>query len=478
MSLAARLAPGGFTWLALHEMRLAWRSRARRGATRWIGYALMLLWFAFGCFLAWLLRDRPIPDLPGIMTGILAGSVVAFSFMTTQAILGSQRTLYEAGDLALLFTAPIDGRTVLLAKLLGITGTIALTYAILLLTLVLPIAVLGHPQLFGVVALLAALALAAAATGLAITLALATIAGPRAARTVGQIAAALLGGAIFLFSQLMSHGGRREATIAVLFERFRAEGLGTTGISGLPGRAAFGDPVAILLLLGFSLLLFVAAGATLQRMFLSGYQDGGVRLSRARPTGRAIARLFHAGLFRPVFAKEWRLLLRDPALAFQIVLRLVYMAPIVFIAYGGGRHAPIAPALAFASVLLAGQLVGSFTWLAVSAEDAPDLLAVAPVAKATIDRAKLMAAFAMAAPLALVLPIAIAARTPLGALITLFFTAIGGGLAGLVELRLGKPGQRHSFARRRSGSVVSNILTILIALVFGGAAAVLVFLVG
>ena len=111
MSAAALIAPpGSFAWLALHEIRLAWRSRSRRGTTRWIGYAMILAWFGFGCFLAWMLRDEPIPDVPGIGTGVLAGSIVAFSFMTAQAVIGSQRTLYETGDLALLFTAPIEGR--------------------------------------------------------------------------------------------------------------------------------------------------------------------------------------------------------------------------------------------------------------------------------------------------------------------------------------------------------------------------------
>lgn len=471
-------APGGFAWLAVHELRLAWRSRPQKGAVRWIGYALMLAWLAFGCFLGWVLRDVPIPVLPGIMTGILAGSIVVFSFMTTQAMLGSQRTLYEHGDLDLLFSAPIDGRTVLLAKLLGIAGTIVLTYAIFLLTLTVPIAVLGHPQLFGLVALLAALALAAAATGLTITLALATLAGPRAARTVGQIAAALLGGAIFIVSQLAGRSGQRESSVMVLFNRFTERGLGSTGLGALPGRAAFGDPVAVVVLFGGAMLLFTLAGATLQRLFLSGYQDGGTRLSRARPSGRATGRLFHAGLFRSVFAKEWRLLARDPALAFQILLRLIYLAPIVFIAFGRRDGMPIAPGLAFASVLLAGQLVGSFAWLTVSAEDAPDLLAVAPVAKGAIDRVKLLAAFAMAAPFALILPIAIALRSPLGALVTLACTAIGGGVSGYIELKLGKPGQRGAFARRRSGSMVAGILSVLVAMIFGGIAALSVYLLG
>ncbi len=483
-----RMRPGSFAWLALHELRLATRSSRRAGrrgligrtggagAARIIGALLALAWLALGCTIAWALRDTPIPILPEMRIAALGISIVALTFMTAQAMIGSQRTLYENGDLALLFSAPIPERTVLLAKLLGIAGTVALTYTVLLLPIIVPVAALGHPQLFGLVALLAALALAAAAIGLGLTLTIATLVGPRAARTVGQIMAALVGGAIFLGSQMVSHADRKGGAPVVLFERLRANGLGTEGVTGLPGHAAFGDPLAILILLGGALLLFVGAGATLQRLFLSGYQDGGTRLSRAKPTGRASGRLFHAGLTRAVFAKEWRLLVRDPALAFQIVLRLVYMAPLLFVAFGRG-NTPIPAVLAFGSVLIASQLVGSFAWLAVSAEDSPDLLAVAPVAKDEIDVAKLLAAFAMAAPFAVLLPIAIALQTPVGAVITLLMTALGGAAAGFVELKLGKPGQRSTFARRRSGGFVAGILSLLIALVFGGGAALAVFLV-
>jgi ABC-2 type transport system permease protein len=289
--------------------------------------------------------------------------------------------------------------------------------------------------------------------------------------------AALIGGAVFLGSQLLSHADRKGNVTVAMFERLRADGLGTEGVSGLPGHAAFGDPLSILILLGGALLLFAGAGATLQRLFLSGYQDGGNRLSRAKPTGRASGRLFHAGLTRSVFAKEWRLLVRDPALAFQIVLRLIYMAPLLFVAFGRGNTLPIPAVLAFGSVLIASQLVGSFAWLAVSAEDSPDLIAVAPVAKDEVDFAKLLAAFAMAAPFAVLLPIAISLQTPVGAVITLIMTALGGAAAGFVELKLGKPGQRSTFARRRPGGLVAGILSLLIALVFGGGAAVAVWLV-
>lgn len=468
MSGLLRLAtPGSFAWLALHEMRLALRARSRKVVTRWIGYGLIAAWIALGCVIAWALRDTAIPVVPMAFTGVFAAGLFGLTFMTAQAMLASQRTLYESGDLSLLFTAPMPERTVLLAKLLGIAGIIAATYAALLLPLVVPTAILGHPRLFGLVALLLSLALTSAAIGLAITLTLAKLIGPRAARTIGQILAALLGGAIFLGSQLLSHGGDRGRSTGVLFERLRASGVGSTGWSALPGRAAFGDPLAVLIVLGIAVALFAAAGFTLQRLFLSGYQEGGNKLARAKATGRASGRLFHAGLVRSVFAKEWRLLVRDPALAFQIVLRLVYMAPIVLAAFGRGHSLPIPPVLAFGSVLIASQLVGSFAWLTVSAEDTPDLLVVAPVSRNEIAWAKLLAAFAMAAPFALILPIAMATQTVPGAAFTLAMTALGSGAAGLVELKLGKPATRATFNRRRGGSVVAGILSLLLSLVFG-----------
>ncbi len=474
----ALAAPGSFAWLARHELQLAWRGRAK-GRTRILALVMLAAYLVAGCVTAAALVSVPIAFDPRIGLGILVGCAVALSFMTTQAILGSQQTLYESRDLDLMFTAPIDGRTVLLAKLSGITGMIALTYAFLLLPMVVPVAVMGHPGLLGVIGVLASLAMVAAAIGIAITLCLAKLVGPRAARTVGQIAAAVMGGALFLVSQLSHSGPGRESTTMILFERFHAMGLGDQGWSGIPGHAAFGAllPLAFMLLAGIG--LFVGTSAMLQRLFLSGYQDATMTLSRSKPTGKASNRLFHAGLFRTVLAKEWRLLARDPGILFQIVLRLIYLVPLMLVAFRGTGDL-VAPGLAFASVLVATQVTGSFAWLAVSAEDAPELLAVAPVDKTRIDTAKLVAALLMAAPLAVLLPIAIATvgKSPLGALVTLVLTAIGGAIAGFIELKLGKPGQRATFAKRRQGGFVSGILGMIVAILFGGTAAAIVYFIG
>ena len=472
--MTLRPAPGTFAWLIAHEVRLGWRGRQTKRLALWLGVLMLLLWVMAGVAAAVAMAHMAIPADATAFAIVGVASLAAVTLMTTQAILASQQTLYGSGDLDLLLTAPVPPRLVLLAKLVGIAATVALTSFVLVLPIALPVALLGHPRLLGVVVLLVVLALLAASLGLALTLAIARVAGPRAARTVGQIAAALAGGAAFLVTQLgngsAGHGGARRSAWVDAFEWIRAHGVGDAGWSSWPGRAAFGEPLPLAALLALGVALFAGVGWALQRAFLSGYQDAGVRLSRARPTGRAAGRLFHAGLFRTVFAKEWRLLARDPALVFQIVLRLIYMAPLALVAVRNRQDLPLAPALAFASVLIAGQLAGSFAWLAVSAEDAPELLAVAPVEVAQVNRIKLAAALAMAAPFAVVLPLVIVRASPLGALVALAMTALGGVGAGWVELKLGKPAPRTTFARRRQGSLAAGLLAFVVTGICGGIA--------
>lgn len=473
-----RLPVGGFAWLALHELRLAFRADTRKMLARAIGWVLLLGWCSIGVLVGLAMRGVTIPVVPLAMTIIATIAVGMLTFMITQAMLASQRTLYEAGDLDLLFSAPLAPRRAVAAKLAGIVATVALTFAFIVLPIMVPVAVLGHPEFLGVPLIVLALALVSACLGLALTLLLARIAGPRAARTVGQIFAALAGGAVFLASQFMGGGrGERQSGIELLFERMREAGFGTEGLSALPGRAAFGDPLALAAIVAGGVLLFAFTAWAMQTWFLSGYRSGRMRLGGRggrKATGK-IARHFHASLGRAVFAKEWRLLTRDPALAFQIVLRLIYLAPILLVALRSEGSVPLAPTLAFSSVLIAGQLVGSLAWLAASAEDSPDLIAVSPVEKSQLDEAKLFAAMAMASPLAILLPIGIALETIPGALVTLVFTAIAGGLTGWLEVTNAKPMPRSTFQRRGSGSVLLAIFEFVIAAILGLVAGVIVY---
>src|SRR5262249_10213671 len=93
--------------------------------------------------------------------------------------------------------------------------------------------------------------------------------------------------------------------------------------------------------------------------------------------------------------KEWRLLTRDPLLLSQISLQLVYIFPLFFVIYRtanqGNGQVGIA-SIAGIFVLLASSLSANLAWLTVSAEDAPDLMAAAPVSRDQIDFAKAAAA--------------------------------------------------------------------------------------
>lgn len=484
MSVPRTILPvGSFAWLVLHELRLASRTTGGRPWARYVGWGLIAIWCAAGVLIALPMRDMEIPRNSMAMTIFATASIGLFTFMATQSLLASQRALYEAGDLDLLFSSPLDASRVVSAKLAGIVGTVAFTFMVIVLPVTLPVAIFGHPQLFGIPALIAALALTASCLGLALTLGLSRLAGPRAARTVGQIAAALAGGAFFIASQMMGRAGGEEdrSGMEIMFLTLAEQGFGTEGVWSLPGRAAFGDTLAIALLLGGAVLLFAATSWGMRTWFLASWRDGRMRLSRpgkSRAKG-GIAKHFHAGLARSIFAKEWRLLSRDPALAFQIVLRLIYLAPLMLIALrnSGEEGLPLGPSLAFSSVVIAGQLGASLAWLAASAEDSPDLLKVAPVDREELEQAKLYAALAMAGPFIVLLPIGIAFESVADALVALFFTGVTAGLTAYLEVTNAKPQPRSTFQRKGSGSFVLAIIGFIIALILGLVAGVITYFV-
>jgi ABC-2 type transport system permease protein len=477
--LMHRLTPGGFLWLMVNEVRLAPRAARQRRGGNLIWGLLIAVYTAAGFWLASNLVEIPIVPVPFAFVLVFAVCVLAMSFMTTQAMLRSQDTLYQSGDLDLLLTAPLPPRRVLLAKLCGIVANIIMVFAAFTLPVALPVALLGHPGLFGIPLVLLSLALVSACLGLAITLFIVRIASPRTARTIAQIVGAFLAAGVFLASQFLSAGTGRGSAGRALVGWLVQHDYGSHGLASLPGQAALGSVPAMAAVLGGAMLVFAGAGALLGRAFLTSYQNAPTRLTRSR--GRAkgsIARHFRQGLFATMFAKEARLLRRDPQLAFTIVLRLIYLLPIALPAFTHGHGPPLLPALAFFGVLIAGQLAGSLAWLTVSAEDSPDLIAVAPVETQAAARAKLAAALLIAAPFAVVLPLAIALVSPRAAIIALAMTAAAALAAGLVELKFQRPAPRRRFGNRREGSFLVGVLTFLMTGVLALGAGYLVYLAG
>jgi ABC-2 type transport system permease protein len=185
------------------------------------------------------------------------------------------------------------------------------------------------------------------------------------------------------------------------------------------------------------------------------------------------------GLTTSLVRKEWRLLLRDPLLLSQILVQLLYLLPLfgVFALRIGeeGLERFAIGGFASAFVVLATSLSASLAWLTVSAEDAPDLIAAAPVPRDEIDNAKAIAAGA---------PIAVLISAPaIGA--AFFISAMAGvwlfigGLcaiasACLIAIWHQAPGSRKNFRRRTRGSFLVGFGQLFVTLGWTGATALAV----
>jgi ABC-2 type transport system permease protein len=228
----------------------------------------------------------------------------------------------------------------------------------------------------------------AVATAIVITGALFRTIGPRRTRFIAQILAAVVGAAFAIgvqFAAILSYGTMAMPRLAVL------AGFVPGGDSVLlwPARAILGEPTALAALLGIGIAALAAAiGMFAPRFGRLALAAAGSSYSAKRHRRRP-SHFHRSSAAQALRRKEWTLLLRDPWLMSQTLMQLLYLLPAAFLLwrnfYGGGDvSALLVPIL----IVTAGQLGGGLAWLAVSGEDAPDLIASAPVPTAHVLRAK------------------------------------------------------------------------------------------
>ena len=175
---------------------------------------------------------------------------------------------------------------------------------------------------------------------------------------------------------------------------------------------------------------------------------------------------------RALRQKEWTLLKRDPWLISQTLMQLLYLLPPALLLWksfnhGGGALVLLVPVL----VMAAGQLAGGLSWLAISGEDAPDLVATAPVPGRMIVYAKIEAVMAAVALVfaPLLLPLAIAAHW--------FALCAGLGIvaaaasASAVQLWFRRQAKRSQFRRRQVSSRMATFAEAFSSITWAGTAA-------
>ncbi len=472
------LAPGSLPWLLAHEMKLSWReARGKRGATR-----TTIVLCAFGAIalfvcapIAFALAGRKVTLTPGLAAGLDAALLVLFTLMLSQTLAGAVLAFYTRGDLDLLLSSPLSGRKVLAVRAIGLALAPFLVYAALITPFLVPAAVLGHPGWLAAYGVLAAVAMLAAAAGVGLAMGLFAAIGPRATRTVGQVLAALVGASLYLTFQARNlfpdRGARVLQGLATLVT---ADRFGATAPLAWPAHALVGEPLPLLVVMALAGMVFFALVAGLGRRFIAdagvgAATDSGPRLGRPR-LGAAPAR-FASSPFSAIVRKEWRLLLRDPTLLSQVLLRMLYLLPIGFALF---RHTGPSTAITVARAaavltFLSGQLAGSLAWIAISAEDAPELIACSPLDGGAARRAKLIAALTPVAVMVAPVLVGIAWLWPLAGAVATVSAALSALSAGLLNLWFEKPTPRSAF-RRRGGSVVVTLGELALAVCWALAA--------
>jgi ABC-2 type transport system permease protein len=155
--------------------------------------------------------------------------------------------------------------------------------------------------------------------------------------------------------------------------------------------------------------------------------------------------------------KEWTLLARDPWLVSQTLMQILYLLPPALMLWLSFRDGGIAlvvmvPVL----VMAAGQLAGGLAWLSISGEDAPDLVATAPIAARRIVVAKIEAVMGTIALVFAPLVLALAFASAEGAVICAAGIMIAAASATVIQLCFRVQARRSQFRRRQTSSRIAT----------------------
>jgi ABC-2 type transport system permease protein len=317
----------------------------------------------------------------------------------------------------------------------------------------------GGPRWFSAYGVVIAVGALAAALAVALTVALFRTIGPKRTRLAAQVVAAIVGATFVIGLQIaaiLSYG-------TLSYFTFLKSDLLVSLVPAIesvvwwPARAVLGDMTALAAVLSGGTLLLAAAIALFSARFgdhaiaAAGVSDSGVMQRRWRSGFRRVSP--RATLRR----KEWTLLRRDPWLASQTLMQLLYLLPpglMLWRAFGSRNDdlVLLVPVL----VMAAGQLAGGLAWLAISGEDAPDLVATAPIPANWIARAKMEAVTGSVALVFAPFIVAMALASPHDALIAAVGIAVSAASATLIQLWFRTQARRKHFRRRQTSSRVAT----------------------
>ena len=463
MTGAASLA-----WFAHHEIRLAWRDwlsmltagkrrRARVVALAFLTFAIFMHFIAYSVVAQF--ADIQVDADRATLVVITGCVLLAWSLMMSQAMESVTRAFYARSDLDLILSSPVIAQRVFAVRIATIAGSTMLMAALIAAPFINILVWRGGARWLAAYGVVLAVGAIAAAMSVALTVALFRTIGPRRTRLAAQIVAAVIG-AIFVIglqmAAIVSYG-----TISH-FAFLNSGALAAIvpaaeSVVWWPARAILGDGQTLLAVLAAALVSLIAS------ILIFSARFGEHAIAAAGVSEGVIGRRRELRAFRPASPKqmlrrkEWTLLIRDPWLASQTLMQLLYLLPPALMLWQAfGRGVDDLVLLVPVLVMAAGQLAGGLAWLAISGEDAPDLVMTAPVPAQWIVRAKFEAVAGGVAAIFAPFVLAIAVVSPRDAL------ASTGGIAAavlsstLIQLWFRTQARRKHFRRRQTSSRVAT----------------------
>jgi ABC-2 type transport system permease protein len=474
---------GSLAWFAKHELRLAWRDwrllmiagsrrRSRAMLVGFAAFALFLHGFAYLMYAPYAnLASAPNTHLYLVVTAML---VLSFSLMLSQAMESVTRAFYARADLDLILSSPIAAWRLFAVRIGAMVVTVFLMTLVLAAPFLNVLAWRGGARWLAGYGVVAALAMVAVAVAVAATVALFRTIGPRRTRIAAQILSAMIGAAFVIVLQLaaiLSYGTM--ARMAFLqSEMVNAYAPASTSILWWPARAVAGDATALLALLGIgTAVLGGAIWIFAPRFSRFALIAASVSHSPRRKPRRSYA-FRNMSPAQALRRKEWALLRRDPWLASQTLLQLLYLLPPAFLCWRSfSEGSSVSTLLVPVLITVAGQLGGGLAWIAVSGEDAPDLVASSPVPLARVLRAKTEAVMGGIAVVFVPFLLVLTVLAPFAALVALLGIAISATSATAIQFWFRTQAKRDKIRRRQTSSRIATYAEALSAIGWGATGA-------
>ncbi|HMK81892.1 MAG TPA: permease [Xanthobacteraceae bacterium] len=457
------MSAGSLTWFANHEIRLAWRdwlsmmTAGRRGREKVVALALAL--FVVGAhvlawyFVAGYVDERTAATKPAFV--VITGSVLlSWSLLISQAMESVTRAFYARSDLDLILSSPVKARKVFAVRIAAMAFSVIVMAALLASPIINVLIVRGGAGWLGAYGVVVAMGATAAAISVALTVALFRLIGPKRTRFVAQILAAVIAALFIIGLQVAAilSSDTLSRMVVLKSETLVALVPEVDSLVWWPARAALGDTSALAAVLGSSLAIL--AGAIL--LFSGRFGDHAIAASSVAASGKLQAQrtgFRRRSAARTLRQKEWTLLARDPWLMSQTLMQMLYLLPpalLLWRSYGEGTGVLVV--LVPVLVMAAGQLAGGLAWLAISGEDAPDLVATAPIPRRMVVRAKVEAVLGGIALAFAPFVAALALLSIRGALITTLGVMAAAAAATQIQFFFRKQATRRYFRHRQTAS--------------------------